>query len=57
MTGGEAILIFCRIDSSSGIVDQSLVLEILMKITLVGIQKTGSADLGQGNDVCIVGFT
>ena len=55
MVGGEAVLFPCRIDGSSRIAYQFSVFEILMEIAFVGIQKTGSADLSQGNDMRIVG--
>ena len=57
MVGGEAVLFLCRIDSSSRLAYQFSVFEILMETAFVGIQKTSSADLSQGNDMRIVGYT
>lgn len=44
-----------RVDSTSRIVDQPLVLEVLVQCGIVGIQQSGVADLRQGDDVSIVG--
>ena len=57
MLGGEAVPFLCRIDGSSRIADQFPVFEIFMEIAFVGIQETGSADLSQGNNMRIVGYT
>ena len=55
MTGSKALGLDCRIDFSSRVVNQSLVLKITVQTFVIGEEKTGAADLGQGKHVWIGG--
>ncbi len=44
-----------RINFTSGIVNQVLVLEILLQVAIVRVQQPGTTDLSQGNDMWIIG--
>lgn len=57
MTILKIAALLCRIDFSSGPVDERLVPEILLQVIIVGIQHAGMAMLRQCHDVRVIGST
>ena len=55
MTELEAPVLTRRVNLTSGIVNQALVLEILLQVAIVRVQQPGTADLSQGDDMWIIG--
>ena len=44
-----------RVNFTSGIVNQALIVEIFLQVAIVRVQQSGTADLSQGNDMWIIG--